>query len=203
MEHIMKLPHQYVGSIVSKGLPVPRDIVDRYRKAIDKECPILIAEVVSALRDAGLMEMEVAALIGRSARYVKILSTIHEAEPELKDLVKDSVVSPSVLYRIIEECKANSAEPLLIVQQAILFAGLTEARTVTWPIKTKQPKAQFPQRPVSNLVATLMTSLQPQLTAARDIHQEQTVTIDAKSAQVLRSALEAISSATLQRQRRA
>ena len=181
------LPYQAVRDAVCAGATVPAPVLAEFRMALAGMRPYLAATVYEGLHQAGCMDIEIAAIVGRPIRHVRSLLELAKAPHQLVELVANRKASLEASLRALRIAEESGRDVLAVLEEAAGQARPKKVRAGGQTIGTKAVVTKL-------LKSEVRRQLRQGLAGGADV-----VHIRADDAEQLLQALEKLASGTRRR----
>lgn len=186
------LPYEEVKTSLTSGESIPAAVMQAFRTALAGLRPHLAAQVYMNLSQAGCMDIEIAAIAGRSLRHVKTLLEFSKAPTALVDMVANRKASIAAAHKAMRVAESTGQDVMAVIQEAAQEAAQEEDRQ-------KKPRKDRPVAAAKAVVRTLLKAKVPSQLRAGIAGGADMVQIRTNDAQRLLHALEQLAPTTRRR----
>ena len=182
------LPYEEVKTSLTSGESIPAALVRAFRIALAGLRPHLAAQVYMNLSQAGCMDIEIAAIAGRSLRHVKTLLEFSKAPTGLVEMVANRKASIASAHKAMRVAEATGQDVMAVIQEAAQEED-----------RQRKPRKDRPVAAAKAVVRTLLKAKVPSQLRAGIAGGAEVVQIRTNDAQRLLNALEQLSPTTKRR----
>lgn len=182
------LPYEEVKTSLTSGESIPAAVMQAFRTALAGLRPHLAAQVYMNLSQAGCMDIEIAAIAGRSLRHVKTLLEFSKAPTALVDMVANRKASIAAAHKAMRVAESTGQDVMAVIQEAAQDED-----------RQKKPRKDRPVAAAKAVVRTLLKAKVPSQLRACIAGGADIVQIRTDDAQRLLHALEQLAPTTRRR----